>query len=88
MFLYMILLISLGSFASCKRIQECGIETEGGICSLISDYKNYEPLNKGLQLSQIYTISSISEMNEEKGTITLDVVVKIMWNDTRLTLTK
>ena len=80
------------SFVSCKKIPLCdGPETlDIGICSLISDYKHYLPFNsfeKVLPLHQIYTLTSVGEINEEKGTITLDLVVKTMWNDTRLVLT-
>ena len=41
---------------------------------------------KLMVISSKLSIESISEFNEDKGTITLNILLKLLWNDTRISL--
>ena len=40
---------------------------------------------KPLKISSVLTIDSIPEFNENEGTITFNTMLKLVWNDTRIT---
>ena len=39
-----------------------------------------------LKISSVLTIDSIPELNENEGTITINALLKLLWNDTRITI--
>ena len=39
-----------------------------------------------LKISSVLTIDSIPELNENEGTITINAMLKLLWNDTRITI--
>ena len=51
------------------------------IIELWPDLFSYEtPLN----VSSLLTVDSIPEFNENEGTITVNAILKLVWNDTRI----
>ena len=45
-----------------------------------------DDFEKPLKISSVLTIDSIPELNENEGTITINAMLKVFWNDTRITL--
>ena len=56
------------------------------ICALEPGYKKDSPLQT--KILPIIELKSITKFDEEQGSITLDLNVKVVWNDTRLSLTQ
>ena len=44
-----------------------------------------DDFEKPLKISSVLTIDSIPEFNENEGTITFNTMLKLVWNDTRIT---
>ena len=64
------------------------------LCSLVPDYEKGKPqlLSEQINGYQVRIASSVSlfsldEFNIEQGSISLNVLLALWWNDTRLTLT-
>ena len=45
-----------------------------------------DDFEKPLKISSVLTIDSIPELNENEGTITINARLKLVWNDTRITI--
>ena len=57
------------------------------LCSLVPDYKQgLPPAGKPLELLQSITLFSIAEINEDLSSMTLNVLLAMLWNDSRLSL--
>ena len=74
-----------------KALVKCnGTVTKLQLCSLADEYqKGVPPGCKGckpMSVSSSITVLKIAEMDENQNTITLNVLLSVVWNDTRLTL--
>jgi hypothetical protein len=59
-------------------------ETMGNnIITLLPDF--FDDVRTPMKVSSILTIDSIPEFNEKEGTITINAMLKLFWNDTRIT---
>ena len=60
------------------------------LCTLVSDYEQGVPDSvvhkQPTQVSNSVTLLSVAEFNEDQSTISLNVLLAMWWNDTRLTL--
>ena len=45
-----------------------------------------EDFGTPMKISSVLVIDSIPEFNENEGTITINVMLKLFWNDTRITI--
>ena len=45
----------------------------------------FDDFETPLKISSVLTIDSIPEFNENEGTITFNTMLKLVWNDTRIT---
>ena len=45
----------------------------------------FDDFETPLKISSVLTIDSIPELNENEGTITINAMLKLVWNDTRIT---
>ena len=46
----------------------------------------FDDFETPLKISSVLTIDSIPELNENEGTITINAMLKLVWNDTRITI--
>ena len=46
----------------------------------------FDDFGTPMKISSILEIDSIPEFNENEGTITINAVLKLFWNDTRITI--
>ena len=46
----------------------------------------FDDFETPLKISSVLTIDSIPEFNENEGTITFNLMLKLVWNDTRITI--
>ena len=46
----------------------------------------FDDFETPLKISSVLTIDSIPEFNENEGTITFNLMLKLVWNDTRMTI--
>ena len=61
------------------------------LCSLVSDYDQGMPASasassKPVEVVQSMTLFSVAEINYDQSTMTLNVLIALVWNDTRLSL--
>ena len=76
---------------STNALVKCnGTVTELQLCSLANKYqKGVPPGCKGckpMSLSSSLTVFKIAELDENQNTITLNLLLSVVWNDTRVTL--
>ena len=57
---------------------------ENKIIKVMPDF--FDHFETPLKISSVLTIYSIPEFNENEGTITINAMLKLVWNDTRITL--
>ena len=74
-----------------KALVKCnGTVTKLQLCSLAEKYDKGSPKTcKGcdpLKVSTSVTVFKIAELDENKNTITLNALLSVWWNDTRITL--
>ena len=74
-----------------KALVKCnGTVTKLQLCSLAEKYDKGTPFPcKGcdaLKVSTSVTVLKIAELDENKNTITLNALLSVWWNDTRITL--
>ena len=74
-----------------KALVKCdGGMTKLKICSLVEKYDKGVPLEckhcDPLEMRSSVTVFKIAELDEDQNTITLDLLLSVSWNDTRLTL--
>ena len=75
-------------FANCTlTLAPCnGTVSKLQLCMLVSDYDKGSPPIFPMYLLTSITIFSISEVNQFENTISLNLLISAVWNDTRLTL--
>ena len=60
------------------------------LCSLADKYQNGVPPGckdcKPMNLSSSLTVFKIAELDENQNTVTLNLLLSVVWNDTRVTL--
>ena len=59
------------------------------LCKLTKEYLKEQPTatpGEPIIIDPIITLSSVSEFEGNLETLTLDVIIKVMWNDSRLTM--
>ena len=74
-----------------KALVKCdGAVTELQLCSLVEKYDKGVPLEckecGPLKIQSSVTILKFAELDENQNTITLDLLLSVSWNDTRITL--
>ena len=74
-----------------KALVKCnGTVTKLQLCSLAQKYDQGTPIQcKGcdpLKILTSVTVFKIAELDENKNTITLNALLSVWWNDTRITL--
>ena len=86
--LTIILLLKIKSTVALVKCN--GTVTELQLCSLADKYqKGVPPGCKGckpMNLSSSLTVFKIAELDENQNTITLNLLLSVVWNDTRVTL--
>ena len=70
----------------CLKICDNSTDITFIICSTDRNYDAQNPDRTPTAIDQIISLTSVSEIYEDIGTMSLDVVVKILWNDSRLEL--
>ena len=67
--------------------------TERQICktndipdTFLARWPDFHISEKLMVITSKLTIDSIPEFNEDEGTITLNILLKLLWNDTRISL--
>ena len=64
--------------------------SEEKLCSLVTKYWTdpvRDPEVRKFVVFPLIQVNSVTEFNWNKGTLTLDLILKLTWNDTRLSLT-
>ena len=59
------------------------------LCSKVDTYQTAKPRKKAgnpIDVENLITLSSISKLNVDEETFTIELVIKMIWNDTRVTL--
>ena len=84
------ILIIINQFLMCVSLQLCN-ETLSSlqICTFTEDYMNSFPtqsIKSKSILHQLFTISSVSDFDSKHNTLTIDMIIKMFWNDSRLTI--
>ena len=88
-------LIFVISLAFVIRTSKALVKCDGGmtklkLCSLVEKYDKGVPLEckhcDPLEMRSSITVFKIAELDEDQDTITLDLLLSVSWNDTRLTL--
>ena len=88
-------LIFVISLAFVVRTSKALVKCDGGLtklklCSLVEKYDKGVPLEckhcDPLEMRSSVTVFKIAELDEDQDTITLDLLLSVSWNDTRLTL--
>ena len=74
-----------------KALVKCnGTVTELQLCSLDVKYQKGVPPGckdcKPMSLSSSLTVFKIAELDENQNTVTLNLLLSVVWNDTRVTL--
>ena len=66
-----------------KQLCKVNRTMENQLIALWPDFFSLEPL---LNLSSLLIIETIPEFNENEETITVHAILKLVWNDTRITI--
>ena len=90
LFAYLTIILFL-KIKSSKALVKCnGTVTELQLCSLADKYQKGVPPGckdcKPMSLSSSLTVFKIAELDENQNTITLNILLSVVWNDTRVTL--
>ena len=72
------------SLVSCNESETVSVVQ---LCTLVPYYDVGVPSEPPARIDPLVTLFSVTELNEDQRTISLNVLLSFWWNDTRLTLT-
>ena len=85
------LLLMVTSLAFSQALIQCKKKvTKEQLCSLYDKYEksrsDWKITGKPMSIKSSVTMLKIAELDQNKNTITLNVLLSIFWNDTRITI--
>jgi hypothetical protein len=85
------LLLMVSSLALPQALIQCDKNaTKEQLCSLYDKYEkgtsDFKITGKPMSIKSSITMLKIAELDQNKNTITLNVLLSIFWNDTRITI--
>ena len=93
MFLKLLWMYQFLFFCYCSKLPECTEKSSERpflhLCSLVPSYLRTGPRNEydnPVDIQTLISILSINNFNPNDETFTIELIVKMTWNDTRLTL--
>ena len=85
------LLLMVSSLAFIQALIQCNKNaTKEQLCSLYDKYQkgksDWTITGKPMSIKSSVTMLKIAELDQNKNTITLNILLSIFWNDTRITI--